>query len=600
MPTSISKRAASAATAAQPSARDRASRAAITRRGARPKTAAALPGAPTEYADFVLAARRVDPRGIEVRVRSAPPGAKRASMKPLRVAFADAEARRIRDSFRSTPVNAWGRARITADQPIVLGKRLARVLLPAPVFRRLAESLAGALNQGAGGLRIRLDMDSTLIDLPWEYLYRPDRAQSDGISGFLLYDQSISLVRLAANRRLALTPIAGAQRLNFIGTLWEGRRDGWEVWREFDQLRAALKPVAKYMTSEFAVASDLDVFDAGIEPDTALFHYAGHCDFDRAGRPFCVRELPASGIFDQAHRISIGDVARTLARTETRVAVFSACNSGYWPVVEPLIKAGVPVVVGVNGGVDSDSTIEFCTRLYQSLALGLSLDEAVGRARLAVMERGAARGLFDWGLYMVYMSSPQAVLFPRTATAEVAAKRAKVRRKHRAQAEESVARARELDGLNFGEIMSELTRRRVLILGRFKQRRLDVLEAVRRRLAQHRYIPELFTFKRPESRDLVESILGFASLSRFVIADLSEPRSVQQELQAIVPNFQSVPIVPIINEGGREFATFASLARRPNVVQPTVRYRSVDDLLRKLDREIVPAAEALRKTMLPA
>jgi hypothetical protein len=523
-------------------------------------------------------------------------------MKPLRVAFSEAEAKRIRDSFRSSASSAWGKAQITIEEASALGKRLAQVLLPAPVFRLLAVSLAGAIAHHAGGLRIRLDMDGALIDLPWEYLYRPDRPQSAGLSGFLLYDQAISLVRLKAARRLALAPIAGAQRLNFVGTLWEGRRDGWEVWREFDQLRSALKPVAKYVTSEFAVASDLDVFDAGIEADTALFHYAGHCDFDRAGRPFCVRELPASGDLAQAQKTWISDLARTLGRTETRVAVFSACNSGYWPVVEPLIKAGVPALIGINGGVTSDSTIEFCTRLYESLALGLSLDEAVGRARLAVMERGAALGLFDWGLYMVYMSSPEAVLFPREASAEVATKQAKVRRAHLAQAASSVARARELEGLNFGEIMSELTRRRVLILGRFKERRLNLLEAIQRHLAQHRnrYIPELFTFKRPDSRDLVESILGFASLSRFVIADLSEPRSVQQELQAIVPNFQSVPIVPIINEGGREFATFASLARRPNVVQPTLRYRNVEDLLRKIDREIVPAAEALREKMLPA
>ena len=66
----------------------------------------------------------------------------------------------------------------------------------------------------------------------------------------------------------------------------------------------------------------------------------------------------------------------------------------------------------------------------------------------------------------------------------------------------------------------------------------------------------LFTYARPMSRDLVETILGSAALSRFIIADLSEPRSLPQELQAIVPNLQSVPVVPIINEGGRVFATF--------------------------------------------
>ena len=82
--------------------------------------------------------------------------------------------------------------------------------------------------------------------------------------------------------------------------------------------------------------------------------------------------------------------------------------------------------------------------------------------------------------------------------------------------------------------MSELTRRRVLILGRFIGRRLAVLEAIQRsprRVTRTSYLPELFTFDKPESRDLVEAIIGFAALSRFVIADLSEPKSVPPELE---------------------------------------------------------------------
>jgi hypothetical protein len=154
--------------------------------------------------------------------------------------------------------------------------------------------------------------------------------------------------------------------------------------------------------------------------------------------------------------------------------------------------------------------------------------------------------------------------------------------------------ARELDGMNFGEILSELSKRRVLILGRFIGWRLKVLEAIQQRLAKHpnRYIPELFTFRKPDSRDLVEAIIGFAALSRFIIADLSEPKSVQSELEATVPNFLSVPVVPLINRTGKEYATFASIKRRENVVKPTIRYRDLDDLLQKLEDEVVPKAES--------
>ena len=50
-----------------------------------------------------------------------------------------------------------------------------------------------------------------------------------------------------------------------------------------------------------------------------------------------------------------------------------------------------------------------------------------------------------------------------------------------------------------------------------------MLKAIKTHLQSHKnqYLPELFTFTKPESRDLVEAITGFAALSRFVIADLT-------------------------------------------------------------------------------
>ena len=79
-----------------------------------------------------------------------------------------------------------------------------------------------------------------------------------------------------------------------------------------------------------------------------------------------------------------------------------------------------------------------------------------------------------------------------------------------------------------------------------------------------------------------------------IIADLSEPRSVQAELQAIVPNFQSIPVVALINRTGKEYALFSSLQNYKNVVSPTVRYRDLDDLLEKLDLQVVHQAEQRR------
>jgi len=556
----------------------------------------------TDYEDFVIVAQRTDPRTVSVTVDASPAG---RMAKAQKISLPLKEAAELRGSFLASFAGSGtqtGRMMLTQAEATTIGKRLARVLFPGEVFQLFSESLAAVLTRSNRGLRIRLAMDESLLDLPWEYVYRPDRLQQDGMSGFLLLDPSISMVRHAADGRIQIELITGRQRLAFVGTLWEGKKDGWEVGKEFDLLRQALKPVARYIQPEFAVASGAKGLGATHRGHAAIFHYAGHCDFDARGRAFLLQELPTSRALSAEDIFYVDELALSLAGTGTRLAVMSACNSGYWAAVKPLLDAGIPAVLGVNGAVASQSTIEFCAKLYESLAVGLTFDEAVGRARMHLMEWGRRLDLFDWGLFMVHMPSPEATLFPRAATPGIASHQKSIRQDHAETITSTLRLAKELDGMNFGEIMSELSKRRVLILGRFTGRRLEVLKGIKAHLEGHsnHYIPELFTFRKPESRDLVEAIIGFAALSRFVIADLSEPKSIQSELEAIVPHFQSVPVVPVINRTGKEYATFSSVQRRENVVKPTVRYRDLGDLIKKLDEQVVPLAEKKLAEVKPA
>ena len=565
----------------------------VKKPGATNQGTVSAPSRITGYEDFVISAKRLDARTVSVTVAASPAG---SMAKPKKISFSSKEAEQLRGSFLASFNNSGiqtGRMMLTQEEATSIGKRLAQILFPAEVFQLFAESLSSMLTLSNRGLRIRLAMDETLLDLPWEYVCRPDRLKQDGISGFLLLDPSISMVRHAADNSIKIKPITGRQRLAFVGTLWEGKRDGWDVGKEFELLSRALTPVRKYIQPVFAIASNAKGLGAKHPARSTIFHYAGHCDFDERGRAFLLRELPTSRALSDDDSFYVDDLALSLAGSGTRLAVMSACNSGYWAAVKPLLSAGIAAVVGVNGAVASQSTIEFCAKLYESLAVGLTLDEAVCRARMHMMEWGRGVDMFDWGLFMVHMPSPDPTLFPRAKTAGVASLRKSIRQDHATSISSTLRLAKEIDGMNFGEIMSELSKRRVLILGRFTGRRLEILEGIKSHLEKHsnNYIPELFTFRKPDSRDLVEAIIGFAALSRFVIADLSEPKSVQSELEAIVPHFQSVPVVPVINRTGKEYATFSSLQRRGNVVKPTVRYRDIGDLIKKLDEEVVPLAE---------
>ncbi len=544
---------------------------------------------PANYLDFVIYARRKSASAVQLSV-SSPAGTLPA---PATVQFSEAEARELRESFYSgVSRSGESRALITQSEAGAIGRRLADVLFPPPIFKLLAQCLGQVVRGSHRGLRIRLALDASLADLPWEYVHRPDRPDADGVSGFLLLDPTISMVREVADPLVSLEPLASRQRLAFVGALWEGGQDPWEVRDEFERLRSALSPISRYIIPKFTPADQ--AFDRGIEQDAAVIHYAGHCDFDENGKPFLVVEMPGSGRLSGARTFYLRDLAETLRGGPVRLVVLNACNGGHHAVVQPLLDAGVPAIIGINGQVLSRTAIEFCAKLYESLAVGLTLDEAVGRARLHVLEWDLSQQLFDWGLFMVYMPSAQAVLCPRERTPATGLRQRRAQRDHLAAAAAARQGALELDGMNFAEIMSELTKRRVLILGRFTGRRLKILEAIKAHLAAHPqgYQPELFTSRKPDARDLVESIVGFASLSRFIIADLSEARSIQSELQAIVPQFPSVPVAPVINQTGRAYATFDTILRRENVLQPIRRYRDLPDLLAKLDETILPEAEA--------
>ena len=86
-------------------------------------------------------------------------------------------------------------------------------------------------------------------------------------------------------------------------------------------------------------------------------------------------------------------------------------------------------------------------------------------------------------------------------------------------------------------VVNAMTQKGVLILGRFGDGGLEVLQAVAARIRKMGYLPMLFDFERTESRDFTETVKTMVGLARFVIADLSGP-SVLKELEATVPDFE--------------------------------------------------------------
>ena len=155
-----------------------------------------------------------------------------------------------------------------------------------------------------------------------------------------------------------------------------------------------------------------------------------------------------------------------------------------------------------------------------------------------------------------------------------------------------------LNNKKIRNVINTITSKAVLILGRYTDKRKAVLNAIREELRKRNYLPIVFDFELPARQNLTETVTLLARMARFIIADLTDPSSIPQELQAIIPTVR-VPIQPLLLEGSSLYSMFKDFDPRDyHWVLPVYRYKEPEQLLAKLADVIAPAegkADALEK-----
>lgn len=146
-----------------------------------------------------------------------------------------------------------------------------------------------------------------------------------------------------------------------------------------------------------------------------------------------------------------------------------------------------------------------------------------------------------------------------------------------------------LNNQNVRDIIDTLTSKTVLILGRFSNNRKPLLDAIKDELRKRNYLPILFDFEKPASRDLTETISILARMSRFVIADLTDAKSIPQELSHFVPD-TFLPVVPIILQEQQEYGMFEHF-KRYDWVLPIHQYETPETMLTGILENVIEPAE---------
>lgn len=150
-----------------------------------------------------------------------------------------------------------------------------------------------------------------------------------------------------------------------------------------------------------------------------------------------------------------------------------------------------------------------------------------------------------------------------------------------------------MDNKKIRDVINTITSKSVLILGRFTPERKAILDAIKLELLQYDYLPIMFDFNGPADRSTHETVLTLAGLCSFVIADITDPVCIPEEVTGIVQSLPSVPVRPIIEMGSQPWGMYDHVKKFRTMID-LYYYRDKEDIIRSFrDKVISPSEQKL-------
>jgi len=311
-----------------------------------------------------------------------------------------------------------------------LGWDIGRLLMPGSVHDYFLHSL-GKLD-GNQGLRIRIHCaDVELEQMPWEFacvrLALGDEAEPGDLRSFLALSMRVSITRYVLGSQLLAQPqrAAGACRVLVVACEPSDLRDDrnpLQIDAEIGNLTNALAGV-NGVRIDVCSPTTRDEVRQRLVSGADVFHFAGHGDFLRKPGVASQALLMLTREDGSSDAWQVDELSRQLAGRGVRLAMLGACRSAQadglnsWAgIAASLVRAGVPVVVGMQYGIFDPSAIAFSRTLYRTWSQGTTIDEAVSLARSAIADKPELGR--DFGtpvLYMRMAAEDELLLAPQQA-----------------------------------------------------------------------------------------------------------------------------------------------------------------------------------------
>jgi len=268
----------------------------------------------------------------------------------------------------------------------------------------------GQADQEGKGIRWRLSLDSSVDDLPWEFMYLQDE--------FLALNPRSPVVRyIKGAGRVA--PLKAELPLRLLVVIASPSDEiPLDTSAEKERIAAALQPLTVQGMIEVTYIEGPDTWERLLEallPNrTHILHFIGHGAFDEdMGEGVLVME-DAEG---RATRID-SERLRVLVqgKSKLRLVVLNSCLGTEGSDAQPfssmaagLVRSGVPAVIAMQFEISDNAARKIAQTFYTSLALNLPVDAALTEARRKIFL--SDRDSLEWATPILYMQVPNGQLF---------------------------------------------------------------------------------------------------------------------------------------------------------------------------------------------
>jgi hypothetical protein len=109
----------------------------------------------------------------------------------------------------------------------------------------------------------------------------------------------------------------------------------------------------------------------------------------------------------------------------------------------------------------------------------------------------------------------------------------------------------------------------------------------------------MFDFPPLANQTTLETIKTLANMCRFVVADLTDARSVLMELGVIVPALPSVAVRLLIKKSEHEYGMLDFIRKFSSVVEDTFEYENEQEVIASIRENIILPAEGKVRELRP-